>query len=80
MLGPDQFDLTKSPEKRKLGDIVTLKEAMDYIQSLNPAEFDYSAFNKHKKRMRKYFNHPYTLELHNRLGFPYDPDEQKKGA
>jgi hypothetical protein len=61
--------MTSNP-KRKLGDIITVSDAIDHLQKVNPQIFNQDVYRQHRNLITHYFNPPYSMELSEHFGFP----------
>lgn len=64
-------DMTKDP-KRKLGDVVTLSDACEHLERVNPQIFNHTVYAKHRNLITRYFDPPYPRDLHEHFGFPVE--------
>ena len=63
------FDITQDP-KRRLGDLITLSDAIDHLQRVNPMVFDRTVYSRHRSLITRYFGRPYNSILNEHFGFP----------
>jgi hypothetical protein len=64
-------------DKAKLGDVVKLSDAINFLYNINDQVFDQHAYRKHHSLIRLYFSPPYNRDLADAFGFPEGlPDEK----
>jgi hypothetical protein len=64
-------DMTSHKQpKRKIGDVIRLKEAIEFLQQANPSVFNPNIYSSHANLITRYFNPPYPPELQEAFGFP----------
>ena len=70
-----QPDLTSTPERRRLGDVVELRDAIGFIkENLDERVFDNHAYIHEPKAMKEFFDEPYNADLADAFSFPYTSD------
>jgi hypothetical protein len=62
-------DLTQNP-KRKLGDVITLSDAVDHLQKVKPHIFTRRVYQEHPILITCYFNHPSPCTFPSTLASP----------
>jgi hypothetical protein len=56
--------------KAKLGNVVKLSDAINFLYNINEQVFDQQAYRKHNSLIRLYFSPPYNSNLFDAFGFP----------
>jgi len=68
IIGPAHNE-THNP-RRKLGDVILEDDAIDIVQTLYSRVSGPRMYDTHKTLLEKYFSPPYSVSLHEKLGFP----------
>jgi hypothetical protein len=67
-------DMSSDP-KRKLGDVITLSDAISHLHKTNPSVFNRTVYQDHPGLIERYFNPPYPPDFHSFFGFPLESDK-----
>ena len=60
------------PDMRKLGDMVKLSDAINFLWRVNRNIFNQGAYRQRPNLMKAYFNPPYNQDLSDSFGFPLE--------
>ena len=64
------------PDMRKLGDMVKLSDAINFLWRVNRNIFNQGAYRQRPNLMKAYFNPPYNEDLSDSFGFPLGGPER----